>query len=324
MIKNIGWLGFALSYFMVTGISQGQEAPTPTPSPIPLDPQFQPGVYQPGDMTVLERIEFVPPGSGPFPIALVVHPGGFHGGTFNAADMTPVYRDLVNARFLVFGISYRLAPPGMITGQSDHDLDPTSGRPPEQSNDMKQHVLSARADLRGNGTVIVVGGSAGGSHGVWVAIDTASQGGLAWVALNRVNATSSLSGAYDYSKIDPNNPDNGPPELVRKFRQAILNYTNLTRFQIAQLYALSPVALATNSDVKPLQLLDSTNDPQPAPQRMAMTDALMAHGVMNFQSFTPQGSQGHAFDYWRTIDPATGLTIGQEVINFLNANIPPH
>ncbi len=102
----------------------------------------------------------------------------------------------------------------------------------------------------------------------------------------------------------------------------ILNCRNLTRSQIAQIYALSPVVLVTSSDVKPMQLIDSTTDTQPAPQRIAMTNALTAHGVTNFQSFTPQGSLGHAFDYWNMTDPATRLTIGQEVINFLNANIP--
>ena len=128
---------------------------------------------------MLQRIEFVPDPQrfpGHRPIVLVVHGGGFHGGSFNTPVATPVYYDLVNAGFLVFGITYRLAPPGMIPGQADHDLDPTSGRPPEQSNDMKQQVLSARQDLRGNGTVVVVGDSSGGSHGVWVAIDTPARG----------------------------------------------------------------------------------------------------------------------------------------------------
>ena len=225
ILQDVGWLGLVLSYFIGGGICQGQEAP----DSIPLAPQFQPGAYQPGDMTVLARKEFVPSGTGPWPIVLVAHAGGFHTDSFNDAVLTPVYTDLKNAGFLVFGINYRLAPPGLIPGQADHDTDPTSGRPPEQSNDMKQHVLAARFDTRGNGTVVVVGGSSGGSHGVWVAIDTASEGGLNWAAINRVAATSSLSGAYDYSKIDPTNPDNGPPELVKAIRQVILNYTNLTR-----------------------------------------------------------------------------------------------
>ncbi len=309
-----------LSYFIVAEVCQGQEEP----AAIPLAPQFQPGAYQPGDLTVLARKEFVPPGNGPWPIVLVAHAGGFHGGTYNDAVLTQVYTDLKNAGFLVFGINYRLAWPGLIPGQAEHDTDPTSGRPPEQSNDMKQHVLSARTDLRGNGTVVVVGASSGGSHGVWVATDAASEGGLGWVRGDRVDAAASLSGPYDYSKIDPTNPDNGPFELVKEFRQVVLNYTNLTRYETGHLYALSPVALVTNDDVKPLLLLDSTNDTQPAPQRTAMTDALTSHGVTNFQSFTPQGSTGHAFEYWTETDPVTGHTIGQDVIDFLNTNIPAH
>lgn len=240
--------------------------------------------------------------------------------------VTLTTRSIIQFIFLVFGTNYRLAPPGMINGQAEHDMDATSGRPPEQTNDMKQQVLSARFDTRGNGTVVVVGGSTGGSHGVWVAIDKASQGGLPWVTGNRVNATSSCSGAYDYSKIDPNNSNNGPPELVKHFRQAVLNYTNLSRNDITQLYALSPVALVTSNDVKPLQLLDSSNDSQPAPQRLSLTNALTTHGVTtaNLDSRNLGAVQGHAFQYWRTVDPATGIRVGNEVINFLNAHIPPH
>lgn len=223
IVRKFGQLGFLLGCVIVGGICRAQDAPTPTPIPIALDPQFQPGTYQPGDITVLQRIEFVPDPvkfSGPRPVALVAHAGLFRGGDFDDAVNSPVYRDLLNAGFLVFGINYRLAPPGMIDGQADHDLDENSGRPPQQTNDMKQQVLSARADTRGNGTVVVIGGSTGGSHGVWVAIDIASQGGLNWQTSNRVDAASSCSGAYDYSRIDPTDPDNGPPELVRHFRQA--------------------------------------------------------------------------------------------------------
>jgi acetyl esterase/lipase len=286
-------------------------------------------------MTTLQRIEFVPDSQrfpGPWPIALVVHGGGYHGGSFNTPVATPVYYDLVNAGFLVFGTTYRLAPPGLIPGQTSHD-DPTSGRPPEQSNDMKQQVLSARQDLRGNGTVVVVGDSSGGSHGIWVAIDTVSEGGLDWNRFDRADAVSSCSGAYDYSKIDPNNPDNGDPDLVKQFREVAINYTNLARDDIPGLYALSPVALVTNSDVKPLQLPDGVWDSNlmvgetmPSGERVYMTNALINAGVTDFDS-RHLNILGHSFEYWRsrdTNDLPLQRTVGQEVIDFLNAHIPPH
>jgi acetyl esterase/lipase len=323
-------LGLILSCFVFTAISEGQEVPTtPSPSPTPLQSQFQPSAYQSGDTTVLSRIEFVPQGSGLKPIAIVIHGGGFHGGSYNAPTATPVYYDLLQAGFIVFGIIHRLAPPGLIPGQAPHD-DATSGRPPEQSNDVKQNVLSARFDPRGNGTVVVVGDSSGGSHGVWVAIDQASEGGLGWLPQNRVDAVSSCSGAYDYSKIDPTKPANGDPDLVRQFREVAINYTNLARDDIDGLHALSPVALVTSSDVKPLQLLDGSYDAStgvgetmPAGQRVYMTNALTSKGVTDFDS-RHINILAHSFAYWRSIDPDTGITVGQEVINFLNAHIPPH
>jgi len=46
-----------------------------------------------------------------------------------------------------------------------------SDRPPQQSNDVKQQILAARADSHCNGTIFLVGGSAGGTHALWAALD---------------------------------------------------------------------------------------------------------------------------------------------------------
>ena len=149
------------------------------------------------------------------------------------------------------------------------------------------------------------------------------------MATNRVDVAASCSGAYDYSKIDPTNPDNGDPDLVRTFRQVVINYTNLARNDIQGLHHLSPVALVTSSDVKPLQLLDGVWDSvmlvgetMPSGQRVYMTNALTANGVTDFDS-RHLNIVAHSFDYWRTVDPddPQHRTVGQEVIDFLNAHI---
>jgi hypothetical protein len=117
----------------------------------------------------------------------------------------------------------------------------------------------------------------------------------------------------------------GTPDVVRQFADAVLNYTALTRNDISQLYSLSPVALVTSNDVKPMLLICTSDDSMPVPQRTFMTQTLDAHSVANYSSFQLSDTLGlHAFEYWRTIDPVSNVTVGQDVINFLNANIPPH
>jgi acetyl esterase/lipase len=51
----------------------------------------------------------VPDGAGPFPIAIIVHGGGWSGGD-KARDMSLLFKPLTDAHFIWFSINYRLAP----------------------------------------------------------------------------------------------------------------------------------------------------------------------------------------------------------------------
>ena len=51
----------------------------------------------------------VPDGPGPFPAAILVHGGGFDGGT-RATNMAPTFQPLADAGFAWFSIDYRMAP----------------------------------------------------------------------------------------------------------------------------------------------------------------------------------------------------------------------
>ena len=51
----------------------------------------------------------VPEGAGPFPIAIIVHGGGWSGGD-KARDMSLLFKPLSDAKFTWFSINYRLAP----------------------------------------------------------------------------------------------------------------------------------------------------------------------------------------------------------------------
>jgi acetyl esterase/lipase len=71
-------------------------------------------------------------------------------------------------------IEYRLAPPHLemntpvhlFPGQNNiHD----DGHYPEQTDDVRDAIVHYRNDPRSNGQVVVIGGSAGGSHSLYLA-----------------------------------------------------------------------------------------------------------------------------------------------------------
>ena len=51
----------------------------------------------------------VPEGAGPFPAAILVHGGGFDGGS-KGTNVRPLFDVLANAGFAWFSIDYRMAP----------------------------------------------------------------------------------------------------------------------------------------------------------------------------------------------------------------------
>ena len=98
-----------------------------------------------------------------------------HGGGYSAGPMqTDVAQDLSQYGFMGVAIEYRLAPPHIemntpahpFPGQNDiHD----DGHYPEQTDDVRDAIVHYRNDPRSNGEVVVIGGSAGGSHGLYLA-----------------------------------------------------------------------------------------------------------------------------------------------------------
>ena len=115
------------------------------------------------DGTPLHWDVYPPEGEGPWPAILVIHGGGFKGGSLNSPTMEQCARDLAAAGFIAFVIEYRLAPPGSLPDQS------SDGRYPQQSDDVRSAVLAARNDPRANHQVGVVGGSAGGYFAAYMA-----------------------------------------------------------------------------------------------------------------------------------------------------------
>src|ERR1043165_8121618 len=73
-------------------------------------PSDQKGIEygKPGGHALLLDLH-VPDGPGPFPAAILVHGGGFDGGT-RATNMSPTFQPLADAGFAWFSIDYRMAP----------------------------------------------------------------------------------------------------------------------------------------------------------------------------------------------------------------------
>ena len=103
-------------------------------------------------------------------VAIVIHGGGYSGGSME----TIVAQELSQSGFMGVAIEYRLAPPHVamnspghpFPGQNDiHD----DGHYPEQTDDVRDAIVHYRNDSRSNGQVVVIGGSAGGSHGLYLA-----------------------------------------------------------------------------------------------------------------------------------------------------------
>ena len=217
-------------------------------------------------------------GPGPYPTVLTIHAGGFrsqddHGsGHQRVAD-----GDLVAAGFLVFSIEYRLAPDGLLFGQHVHDDTPlgiASGRPPQQSNDVKQQILAARADSQCDGTIFLLGGSAGGTHALWAALDpNATVPG--WSSATFPKAVVGLSGVYDLPLRTP--PP--PPQFIND----VQNYTNTTDnfIGLEAQYSASPVSyvyMATNQTA-PVRLYATDGDPVPHQQAEEVAPLLQNQGV---------------------------------------------
>ena len=193
--------------------------------------------------------------------------------------MTGCAQDLANAGFLAFAIDYRLAPPGSIPGQT------SSGRFPEQYDDVHLAVRAARNDARSNGQVGGVGGSSGGTHAAW----TASTGTL---GDDRLDVAVCLSGSYDFSDFSPD------PNLD-EFIATVTNYVGVLPTDTVALRAASP-AWVLDATVAPLFLVDSVGDTIPAAQLDDMVAQLSATGVANYEARSIPGDL-HSFAYWSQV-----------------------
>jgi acetyl esterase/lipase len=266
-------------------------------------------------------------GSGPWPAILLIHGGGFSEGDPVGGAIETIAKQLADDGYYVAIPTYRLAPWGLITGQPCHDDDPDlSGRPPEQSDDIKAEVIALRNDSHCNGKVGAVGGSGGGSWAVWVALDTEPSGDVYpfWHSTDRVDCAVGISGAYQFD--DRTSEDYGN-DVVPKFAGNIENYTG-TDIPSEQ-HSVSPVTLVASS-ARPVFLINSIHDFMPYHQIVdmicALEDAGLSEANGDFKALTIPGN-GHSFDNWFHWDGIVPVgsdptrTAGTDAIAFLDAHL---
>jgi acetyl esterase/lipase len=229
------------------------------------------------DGTPLTWAAYLAPGPGSHPSVLVIHGGGFFSDE-NGPKQVDCAQDLAEAGMNAFIISYRLAPPGKISGQR------SDGRYPDQTNDVLLAVHAARVDGRGNGKVGAVGGSAGGSHLIYVAA-TGTKGD------DQIDVGVSLSGAYDFADEESWTWQDG------SFYDWVTNYVGSR--DPAKLAAASPITYV-NKRMPPLLLYGSMNEAMPPEQLTNLTMTLNSFRVSNYQVTTFSG-HGHSFSYWSKV-----------------------
>ena len=197
--------------------------------------------------------------------------------------------DLAAAGFNAFLVDYRLAGGDGLPGQK------SSGRYPDQTNDLKQGVRAARAYAGGNGKVGAIGGSAGASHVVYLAATGTKED-------DRLDAGVGLSGAYDLVDLASSPRGN--------IRRKIENYVGSSSPEAVR--KASPLTYV-DANVSPLFLVASDNETMPPNQLPALVQKLQSVGATNFKQIFRTNSHRHAFSNWPIVK--------NQAISFLKDNL---
>ena len=198
-------------------------------------------------------------------------------------------------------------------------------------NDIKNYVKAMRADPRCNGWVAVVGGSAGATHAITVALDTNATPNDDWPHWfhgghdDRPDCAVMLSAIYDFSDWTP----------TTGLHQTDADYVHLGMHNYAQTLTLSeleilplnpvnllPGAAQYSGGFKPIYMFNSYYDhPSAYHQLVRMVCLLQTYSNLHigtdYKYLTiPNGD--HSFGYWDYL-LSPSHTVGDEVIDFLEA-----
>jgi alpha-L-fucosidase 2 len=242
---------------------------------------------RPGGHALLLDVH-VPDGRGPFPAAILVHGGGFDGGS-RATNMSPTFQPLADAGFAWFSIDYRMAP---------------EFRFPEARDDVDAAIKWVRANAAtyqiDPSKIVLSGESAGGFLVNYAATHE--------TPATRVAAVVDFYGPTDYERV----------ARQRQAYPARFNMTSINGHQkngggiwffgvagydeasFATLKTISPVH-AVHKGMPPFLEIHGTRDDQvPYEQSTIMCDAMRRVGA-RCDIITIEAG-GHGMSSWRDAD----------------------
>ncbi len=226
----------------------------------------------------------VPEGAGPFPVAILVHGGGWDSGDKsgsdnpgNGADISPWFAPLTAAKFVWFSINYRLAP---------------QHRWPAGLEDLQTAIRWVKAHA----------GEFGGDPGRIALFGHSAGGHLVTFVATRSNADTRVQAVVAFAPVTDHEQDLGVRGGLSMSLQRLLGQPKeVTPESLAMLRALSPIN-RVRTGMPPVLLLHGDADKTvPLQQSLAFQKKLRATGV-TCDLLTIAGAP-HALIPWEKIDP---------------------
>ncbi len=226
----------------------------------------------------------VPDGEGPFPAAILVHGGGFDGGS-KSTNVRPLFEPLEKAGFAWFSVDYRLAPAAQFP-QAKQDVE-------DGITWVKHHAAEYHVDAS---KIALIGESAGGLLVNYIGTHDAATVGVAAVVdfygPSDYGALAQLRKAhperFDMANINGHAAHGGG---IHFFGVPELNEAGL-----AKLHSLAPIA-AVHKGMPPFLCIHGNKDDQVAyEQSTAFCDAIRKTGT-DCQLITIEGG-GHGMSRW--------------------------
>jgi alpha-L-fucosidase 2 len=238
----------------------------------------------PGDTSLLLDLH-VPDGPGPFPAAILIHGGGFDGGS-RGTNVRPLFEPLANAGFAWFSIDYRLAPKFHFP-EAIADVD-TAIRW-VKSNAAKYHVNAAK--------IVIIGESAGGF--------LVNYAGTHYTPATRVAAVVDFYGPTDYAKLAELRRDHPERFNMVSLNRHLANGAGIHFFGVDQLDATGIAKLNTFAPIAgvkpgmpPFLCIHGTKDDQVAYEQSTQMCARM-HQVNATCELITIDNGGHGMAGWR-------------------------
>ena len=230
----------------------------------------------------------VPDGAGPFPAAILVHGGGFDGGT-RATNMAPTFQPLADAGFAWFSIDYRMGPDFEFP-QAKEDIDAAIQW-------VKANAKTYKVDVS---KIVLSGESAGGYLVDYAATHE--------TARTKVAAVVDFYGPVDYEKVARQRND-----YPARFNMTSINShkakgggiwffgaEGYDEASYAKLKEISPLQ-AVHKGMPPFLEIHGTRDDQvPYEQSTIMCDAL--HKVGGVCEVITIEAGGHGMSGWKDAD----------------------